>query len=55
MPKKYEKFVPDSCKGCKGHGNYMLDVDYTKAEDRELLVKVLDARILQNEKDLAAS
>jgi len=42
--KKYEKipaFKPDSCKGCKGHGNYMLDCEYENEKDRNLLVKVI--------------
>ena len=43
--KTYEKiprFVPDTCKGCKGHGVYMLDETYEDKESRELLCKVLD-------------
>ena len=43
--KQYEKiprFVPDTCKNCKGHGVAMLDCEYEKKEDRELLVKVID-------------
>ena len=40
--KPIPRFIPESCKGCKGHGIYMLDCDYTKKEDRDLLNKVLD-------------
>lgn len=45
MEKQYEKiprFVPDSCKNCKGHANYMLDCEFTDKEDRNLLLRVLD-------------
>ncbi len=49
------RFVEDSHKGCKGHGNHMLDCDYTKQEDRDLLVSILDDRIAQYEKDIATS
>lgn len=27
---------------CKGHANWMLDCEYTKQEERDLLVSVLD-------------
>ena len=40
--KPIPRFIPESCKGCKGHGIYMLDCDYTKKEDRDLLSKILD-------------
>ena len=36
------KFVPESCKGCKGHANWLLDCDYSRKEDRDLLSKILD-------------
>jgi hypothetical protein len=53
--KKVPKFVEDSHKGCKGHGNFMLDCEYEHKADRDLLCNVLDARIKQNEKDIAKS
>lgn len=58
MEKKFApvpKFVEDSHKGCKGHGNYMLDIDYTRKEDRELLSTILDNRIKSNETDITKS
>lgn len=39
---KVPKFVPDTCKNCKGHGVEMLDCEYTEKEDRNLLIKVLN-------------
>lgn len=44
MENKYEpipRFVPDTCKNCKGHSNFVLDCEYTDKEDRDLLVSVL--------------
>jgi hypothetical protein len=44
MEKEYQKiprFVPDTCRNCKGHGVYMLDCDFTEKEDRDLLTKVI--------------
>ena len=43
--KKYTpvpKFVPDTCKNCKGHANYMLDCEYENKDDRDLLISVLE-------------
>jgi len=38
---KIPRFVPDTCKNCKGHGNFMLDCDFTDKDDQDLLVTVL--------------
>ena len=38
---------------CKGHGNYMLDCEYTTKDEREQLLKVLDNYI--DEKNIATS
>lgn len=33
---------------CKGHANFMLDCEYEKKEERDLLVSVLDNYIEKN-------
>lgn len=43
--KPIPRFVPDTCKNCKGHSNYLLDCDYTRQEDIDLLIKILDREI----------
>lgn len=48
--KEFPKFIPDFCRGCKGHACYILDCDYTREEDRDLLTKVLN-NYVSNEKD----
>ena len=50
MEKQYEK-VPafNDHPNCKGHANFMLDCEYTKKEDRDLLSVVLSNYI--DEKD----
>lgn len=56
MEKIYEA-VPrfnDHGSNCSGHTNYVLDCDYTKQQDRELLSKVLDNYILQKDKNKLA-
>ena len=45
IEKQFEKipaFKPDTCKGCKGHANYILDCEYEKEGDRKLLVNVIN-------------
>jgi len=52
MPKEYEKIPPfNPHNNCTGHGIYMLDIDYTDKDDRDLLVKCLNHFI--DEKELA--
>ena len=39
---------------CKGHANYMLDCEYTKKSERELIVNCLD-NYIQNETNIKKS
>jgi len=32
----------DHGSACKGHANYMLDCEYTKQEERDLLIGIID-------------
>lgn len=53
MEKQYEKIPAfNDHINCKGHGNYMLDCEYTTKDDRDLLVKCLENYI---EKDKPTS
>jgi hypothetical protein len=55
MEKEY-KPIPrfnDHGSACKGHANAMLDCEYTKQEERDLLSNVLTHYINKNEKELA--
>ena len=51
--KEYEKIPSfNDHPNCKGHANFMLDCEYEKKEDRDLLVNCLDNYI---EKDKPTS
>lgn len=53
--KKYTKvpaFKPDTCKGCKGHGNFILDHEYEDADSRKLLSKVIDNYVGHTKKEI---
>ncbi len=41
MKETYPRFNPHGAE-CKGHGIYMLDIDYSEQQERDLLVKVLE-------------
>lgn len=30
---------------CKGHGNWMLDCEFTRQEDRDLMIRIIDNAI----------
>lgn len=38
--------------GCKGHANHMLDCEYERQEDRDVMIKVLDKYIGEYDKEL---
>lgn len=52
MSYKYPSFprLNDHGVGCKGHGNWMLDNDLSKSDDREVLVRAIDNYLPKNEK-----
>ncbi len=43
--KTFPKFKPAGCENCKGHGNLMLDVDYSDVKDRQLMIQIMTQRI----------
>ena len=52
--KTYPRFN-DHGSTCKGHANWMLDVDYSNPTDRDTLIKVLDKQIASIEKEIELS
>ena len=39
--------------GCKGHANHMLDCEYERQEDRDVMINVLDRHIADYERKIA--